>query len=101
MIVLAATTRRNRGRRAALLAAVVYAGLRGTRRVRLAVTRVFVGLGGDFLQRLRAQVLVRVLELDLLGDGDAVLGQGGTAELPGDDDVAAFRPLRHLDGAGH
>jgi hypothetical protein len=29
---------------------------------------------GDLLDQLGAHVLVRVLELDLLGDGDAVLG---------------------------
>jgi hypothetical protein len=34
------------------------------------------GLGGDLLDHLRAHVLVLVLELDLLGDGDAVLGDG-------------------------
>ena len=32
------------------------------------------GLGGDLLDHLRAHVLELVLELDLLGDGDAVLG---------------------------
>ena len=35
------------------------------------------GLGGDFADHLCAHVLERVLQLDLLGDGDAVLGDGG------------------------
>ena len=34
------------------------------------------GLGGDLLDHLGAHVLVLVLQLDLLGDGDAVLGDG-------------------------
>ena len=38
------------------------------------------GLGGDLTQHLRAHVLELVLELDLLGDGDAVLGDAGGAE---------------------
>jgi len=41
-----------------------------------------------------------VFELDLLGDGDAVLGDGGRAEGFLQDDVAALRPERDLDGAG-
>ena len=48
------------------------------------------GLGGDLLQHLGAHVLVLVLELDFLGDGDAVLGDGGAAELLVDDHVAAL-----------
>ena len=39
-------------------------------------------------------------ELDLLGDGDAVLGDGGRAELLVEDDVAALRAERHLDRVG-
>ena len=40
------------------------------------------GLGSDFLDHLRAHVLELVLELDLLGDGNAVLGdRGGTEGL--------------------
>src|SRR5690606_4851489 len=44
---------------------------------------------------LRAHVLELVLELDLLGDGDAVLGDRGGAEALLDDDVAALRTERH------
>ena len=35
------------------------------------------GLAGDFLDHLGAHVFVGVFELDFLGDGDAVLGDGG------------------------
>ena len=58
------------------------------------------GLAGDLLDHLGAHVLVLVLELDLLGDGHAVLGDRGRAERLLDDDVAAARAERHLDGAG-
>ena len=58
------------------------------------------GLAGDLLDHLGAHVLVLVLELDLLGDGDAVLGDRRRAERLLDDDVAAARAERHLDGAG-
>ena len=36
--------------------------------------------GGDLAHHLRAHVLELVLELDLLGDGDAVLGDARGAE---------------------
>src|SRR5207249_6418033 len=49
------------------------------------------GLGRHFLQHLCAHVLVGVLQLDLLGDRDAVLRDRGAAELLVDDDVAALR----------
>ena len=65
-----------------------------------AVTGDVGGLAGDLLDHLRAHVLVLVLELDLLGDGDAVLGDRGRAEGLLDDDVAALGAERHLDGAG-
>ena len=56
-----------------------------------AVTGDVVGLGGDLLHQLGAHVLERVLELDLPGDGDAVVGDGGGAELLLEDHVAALR----------
>jgi hypothetical protein len=40
------------------------------------------------------------VELDLLGDGDAVVGDGGRAELLVEDDVAAARAERDLDRVG-
>ena len=66
-----------------------------------AVTGDVGGLRGDLAHHLRAHVLVLVLELDLLGDGDAVLGDRGATELLVDDDVAALRAQRRLHGRGH
>ena len=58
------------------------------------------GLGGDLLHHLRAHVLELVLELDLLGDGDAVLGDRRRAAALLDDDVAAARAERDLHRVG-
>src|SRR5262245_52504414 len=65
-------------------------------------------LGRDFAHHLGAHVLELVLELDLLGDGDAVLGDAGSAERLFEHDVAALRaegdPHRigeDLDAAQH
>ena len=58
------------------------------------------GLGSDLAHHLGAHVLELVLELDLLGDGDAVLGDAGGAERLLDHDVAALGAERHLDGVG-
>ena len=55
-----------------------------------AVAGEVAGLGRDFLHHLRAHVLERIGELDLLGDGDAVLGDRRGAELLVDDDVPAL-----------
>ena len=65
-----------------------------------AVTGDVVGLLGDFLDQLGADLLVRVLELDLLGDGHAVVGDGGGAPLLLQHDVAALRAERDADGVG-
>ena len=65
-----------------------------------AVTGDIVRLGGDFLQELRAHVLEWIFELDLLGDRDAVVGDGGRAELLVEHDVAALRAERDLDRVG-
>ena len=59
-----------------------------------------VGLGGDLAHHLGAHVLELVRELDLLGDGDAVLGDAGRAEGLLEHDVAALGAERHLDGIG-
>jgi hypothetical protein len=47
------------------------------------------GLAGDLLDHLGAHVLVGVLELDFLGDGDAVLGDG---RAPKDFSRTTLRP---------
>ena len=65
-----------------------------------AVTGEVRGLRGDFAHHLGAHVLELVFELDLLGDGDAVLGDARRAERLVEDDVAALRAQRHLDGVG-
>ena len=65
-----------------------------------AVAGDVVGLRGDFAQHLRAHVLELVLELDFLGDGDAVLGDARCAEALVDDDVAALRTQGHLHRVG-
>jgi len=70
---------------------------RGGRR---AVTGDVVGLLGDLLDELRADLLVRVVELDLLGDRHAVVRDGGSAPLLLEHDVAAAGAEGHLDGVG-
>ena len=65
-----------------------------------AVTGDVVGLLGDFLHELGADLLPRVLELDLLGDGDAVVGDRRRSPLLLEDDVAALRAEGHAYGVG-
>ena len=65
-----------------------------------AVTGDVVGLGGHRLHQLRAEVLERVLEVDLAGDGDAVVGDGRAAERLGQHHVAAARAQRHPHRVG-
>ncbi len=67
-------------------------------RRRGAVTSDVRRLARDFAHHLRAHVLERILEIDFLGDGNAVLGDGGGTELLVEHDVAALRAERHLDG---
>ena len=52
------------------------------------------------VDELGAHVLERVGQLDLLGDRDAVLGDGRAAERLAEDHVAAGRPERGADGVG-
>src|SRR5262249_54496912 len=54
----------------------------------------------DLFDQLRPDLLVRVLELDLLGDAHTVVGDGGRAPLLLQHDVAALRAERHLHGVG-
>ena len=56
-----------------------------------AVAGEIVGLGGDLAHHLGAHVLELVGELDLLGDGHAVLGDAGRAERLVEHDAAALR----------
>src|SRR5690606_2263177 len=64
------------------------------------VTGDVVGLVGYFVGELRTHVLPRVVQLDLFGDGDAVIGDGGGTPLLLQDDVAALGAQRHLSGVG-
>src|SRR5665647_2791581 len=65
-----------------------------------AVTGDVVGLGGDFLEELGALVLEDVLELDLTGDGHAVVGDGGGAELLVEHHIAALGAEGDLHSVG-
>src|SRR5690606_34894245 len=58
------------------------------------------GLLGDLVDELGPHVLVGVFQLDLLGDGDAVLGDDRVAEALVDDHVAAGGAHRDGDGVG-
>ena len=69
-------------------------------RGRGAVTGDVGGLRRDLAHHLRAHVLELVFELDLLGDGDAVLGDAGGAERFVEHDVAALGAERHLHRVG-
>ena len=70
------------------------------RRGRRAVTGDVVGRRGDLADELGALVLEDVLDLDLTGDGHAVVRDRRRAELLVEDDVAALRAERYLDGVG-
>ena len=82
------------------LEALAHDGLSEDRGGGRAVTGEIVGLLGNLAHHLRAHVLELVLELDLLGDGDAVLGRARRAERLLDDDVAALGAERHLHRIG-
>src|SRR4051812_37081035 len=74
--------------------------LREDRGGRRGVAGDVVGRRGDLADELGALVLEDVLDLDLAGDGDAVVRDRGSTELLVEDDVAAARAERHLDGVG-
>ena len=65
-----------------------------------AVARDVVGLGRDLTHELRAHVLERIGQLDLLGDGHAVVGDERSAELLVEHDVAALGAEGDLHGIG-
>ncbi len=75
-------------------------GLRQHGRGGGAVARDVVGLGRHLLDELGAHVLERVLELDLAGDRDTVVGDRRRPELLLEDDVAALGAEGDLDGVG-
>ena len=83
-----------------VLRALAVDRLRQHRRRRRAVAGRVRRLARDLAHHLRAHVLERILEVDFLGDGHAVLGDGGGAELLVEDDVAALGAERDLHRVG-
>src|SRR6059058_330202 len=71
--------------------------LREDRRRRGAVTGDVVRRRGDLAHELCTLVLEDVLDLDLARDRDAVVRDGGSAELLVEHDVAPLRTKRDLD----
>jgi len=65
-----------------------------------AVAGDLVGLLGDLAQHLRAHVLERALQFDLLGDADAVPRDHRRADRPVDDRVHSLGPQRAAYGPG-
>src|SRR6266498_3528453 len=65
-----------------------------------AVTGDVVGLLRYFLDQLGADLLVGLLELDLLGDRDAIIGDGRSAPLLLEHDVATLGAQRHPHSVG-
>ena len=65
-----------------------------------AVTGDVVGLLGDFLDELGADLLERVFEVDLLGDRHTVVRDRGCAPLLLEHDVAALRAERDANRVG-
>ena len=84
-----------------VLQALADDGLPEHRGGRRAVAGDVRGRGRDLAHELRALILERVLDLDLAGDGDAVVRDRRGTELLVEDDVAALRAERHLDGVGY
>ena len=83
-----------------VLQALVHEGLGQHGRGGGAVAGDVVGLLGDFLDQLGADALVRILKVDFLGDGHAIVGDGRGAVGLVQHDVAALRAQRDLDGVG-
>src|SRR5690606_21867518 len=65
-----------------------------------AVTGDVVGLVGYLVGELGTHVLPRVVKLDLLGNGDAVVRDGGGSPLLLQNDVATLGAERHLHSVG-
>ena len=81
-------------------ATLAHDGLRQHDRRRGAVAGDVVGLGRDLAHHLRAHVLELVGELDLLGDGHAVLGDPRRAIALVQDHIAPLRAERDPDRLG-
>ena len=94
----AALERRGGGTRSNVAQALVHERLGENGCGRRAVASNVIGLGRDFLRELSAEILVRIIELDLASDRHAVVRDGGGTPLLVEDDVAALGAKRHLDG---
>ena len=57
---------------------------------RCPISSNITGFGSNFLDHLCAHILVRVFQLDLLGDSDTVLCNGRRSELLINNDVSPF-----------
>ena len=83
-----------------VLRAFTVDGLRQHGRGGRAIARDVRRLARDLAHHLRAHVLERILQIDLLRDRDAVLRDRGRSELLVEDDVAPFRSERHFHRVG-
>ena len=63
-----------------------------------AVSSNIVGLLGDFLDQFGTDALVRVVQVDFLGDGNAIVGDGRSAVGLVENHVAALRTEGDLNG---
>src|SRR3989441_999544 len=100
-LVDAALQRHRVGARGDRLQALAEDRLRQHRPGGRAVPGDIRGLGRHFLHHLGAHVLDLVFELDLLRDGDPVLGNRRASELFVDDDVATLRTEGDLRSEEH
>ena len=73
-------------------------GLRKNRCRGGAVAGHVAGLRSDFLHQLSADILHRILQLNLFGHRHAILGDGGRTELLLNDNVSALGSECRLDG---
>src|SRR6202035_4676336 len=80
--------------------ALAHQRLREHGRRRRAVTGNVVGLLRYFLDQLGTDLLPRVLELDLLGDGHTIVGDRGCAPLLLENHVPALGAEGYLHGVG-
>src|SRR6202035_3977483 len=80
--------------------ALAHQRLREHGRRRRAVTGNVVGLLRYFLDQLGTDLLPRVLELDLLGDGHAIVGDRGGAPLLLENHIPTLAAEGYLHGVG-
>ena len=64
------------------------------------ITSLVVNLGGNLLDEGGTNVVVAILELDILGDSDTILGDLWHAKSAVEDDVAATGSKGNLNGIG-